>query len=607
MVDWLEQRFTLNNGWRCLLKVQTGALYPDTFAGDGVGFELPKGTIFPIEENRQFDKLPIGFTDATMVKYKVNLNTLDRGATTTAGYKQFVDGLAKGFAIDSSEEYRYNIFALYTDYGDDTLDEEDYLLHVVTAQKPTIERTFELNRPLQVGEIDTICLAKLVAETYTMTKCKEDYWTVFDEAAEAYSNASLYDFYKNSTNGIYNINFQDYFITRTYVKSLKTALDRIHWLLVLKIRSKIVQTNDNTGLYNFLFSVNLVNPFISLTLYDNEQDDNQQPNATARNYGDFGIVTRLELQSSPVQSIGGFLSENSSESPFRNYNNVWNYLQDLAEQLCTKAIFVYAGAPNIDIFIYPFYEQIANYNGVLDFLPFKYTYDANKIRVKFTQGSEAVRGCKVTMNKRGDDDLNEIDTSVSISIADNEYNLKSFIFNSQPDIPESENLKERYAGNIFKYVIYGSKLYVGTSNPMVRVGDKATVYFTASDYVTNSASAQAFFPVSSTQQTTLATLNRQRSGGIIHAVAQAITLIFGANGSGFIEFETFSEKVKAGDVIELTNVASYSTNTGGWINTPEGSGISFEYCIVTEVKRDFTTPNCRLTIKAFTFQPTGIV
>lgn len=588
-----RQDFRSPNGRRYRLIVQLGVYDLSTATGT---YDLPDGVIELSEIQSSFDKFPLGFTDALTVKYKLNYTPLERGVVTDFTLQDFVKAMSYGFYFDGTEYY-YNVFVLTSDRGNSALDYDEFHVEAVTGQRPTIERKYSLNKPLHINEIDTICLGKLVAETYTMNAMLTDYYSEYSEASETRTTVQPYDFYKDSSNGIANVNYQDYFVTYTYSKSAQLLLQRFIFLLTKKIYSKITQaTFDSSGINTLLFTTYGITPFEAVTFYTNDNTDNQQPTSTAISNSSLTVLTRLEIQESPIRSIGGFLSPASSESPFKNYNNVWNFFQDLSEQLCTKATFNYEFYDGLNVLVYPTFKKLLD-GGT-------YTYDARDFEVEFSQGGDSVRGCKITLNPRGSDDMKEYDNSSFLSIADNEYNLKNFIFNTQPDAPDTK-LIGRFGSNAFKYVIYGSKLYNQATSPMVRVGDKITITFGTGESVTSSSGPTSIFPIGNESEIANSIYRRQLAGGVIQGIARAIFLAFEANGNGFVEFEMFKEDVKVGDIITLTNTVSSDATIGGYIGTPSGASVSFANCIVTELVHEVVTE--KVKVKAFVYQPIGIV
>lgn len=607
-VNYLSD-FTTKNGWRYRLQIQLGVFDLASNSGD---YTLPLGAIELVEVQSSFDKFPIGFSDALTVKYKLNYTLLETGGTADNILKDFVRALSYGFYFDGTEYY-YNVFILTCDRGDGTKDYDEFAVEAITGQRPTIEREYKLNTPLIINEIDTICLGKLVAETYTMDMVLDDYYTEYSESSETRTTVQPYDFYKDGSNSIANVNYQDYFVTYTYTKSAQLVLQRILFLVTKKIYSKIKQdTFATTPIYNLLYLSYEVTPFEATTFYEIDNTDIQNPTGGGISNTSLTVITRLEIQESPIRSIGGFLSPNSGESPFNNYDNVWNFLQDLSEHLCTKTTFEYQRYDADNFICFVWHKKMLE--------PFSlsttpHEYDARGFEVTFNQGGDSVRGAKITVNGRGADDMKEYDNSSFLSIADNEYNLKNFIFNTQADAPE-KNLISRNGGNAFKYVIYGSKLYKQATSPMVRVADKITVTFGAGESVTTAALAgfafDSIFPITTEEQVQNRTYKRQISGGVIQGVARALQLAFEANGSGFVEFELFKDDfggagvpIKLGSIIELTNTVSTDATVGSFIGRPDGSAVSFANCIVTELAHELETE--KVKVKAFVYQSIGTV
>ncbi len=592
------QDFESPNGWRYRVRVQFGILDLTTGFDE---FELPEGVIQLAEVGFSYAKFPMGFSDATSVKYNINLSPLDGAFIVDLPYEEFANSLAQGFSFDGTD-YKYNVFILTSDKGNDTLAVADFPIVAITAQKPTIEREFELNKQLTITSIDTICLGKLVAETYTMEQLKDDYWTEYAEASVTRTIGNLSDFYKSGTEFVIQEGVQTVAPSAYFLASAQVVLQRFLFLLVKKIWSKITQeafSAVSSTIYTLLFTTREITPFEATTFYTTNADNDCLPTSTAVGSATLQVLTRYELRFTPFTPIGGFLHKVSSESPFRNYKNVWNFLQDLSEQGCTKAFFTYElqGTNNSNSMIVPNFEKILT--GAT------FVYDSRDFEIMYKQGSDAIRGTKLTTNARSVDDLSEFDNSSFLSSADNEYNLKNLIFNPMPDAPVKE-LIIRYLDYGVKQVLYGAKLYATASDPFIRVADKVKVTFGASDSVTTSATAPtAIFPLGNPEELRNKILERQLSGGLIQGLAKALTAIFGANGAGFIEItEMFRDDLKLGDIVELTNVnAGLGSNIEGWIRTPSGAGVSFARCVVTEIIHDVVTDKMKVT--AFAFQNIG--
>ncbi len=544
--------------------------------------DLEPNTIHLRSIENGFQDLPIGMPNALTAKYVLDIDVLEPyrpDDPQSVKRRELMFAVEKGYVF-ASNDYHFNVFYLYSDRLNGTLTESEYFVEAITMQRPNVVRKYELSKQKQLIEIDTVCAFKVAIENLSMDGLYTLYFNLYGSTDVTTQGNFNYEYWFGSDRWVRNTTpvGAPYDFELKYIDA-KLFLKRLLYLVSAWVILK-TKLPSPTDYEDYVFDDTNCNPFTAITFYTQTQNDDATPSNTA--VTNPFLLHTLERTGGGGAIIGGFFGEGSdrspsSESPFRNYKNVYNFLQDLAEHCCTIARPTFT-RNTLDEVVFR-----------LDFITLgggtnKGTYDIMQgEELVFEQGQDAIKGTKVTSIGRNEDDISEYENNLTFSIADNEYNVKEVIFNPQNDVPNDNAIfiGSAYSGGFGradKRIVYSNKLYYNTTiastNAYLKVADKYRISVDGSNYVTVTSDNE-LLPFASKEDVQIKLLRRQAQGSFQGAIAKFITECFKDAGSGFFTFTVLYE-----DFWNVYSIGDYLSGVGSQIENKEVDIPSGKFIIV---------------------------
>lgn len=420
--------------------------------------ELPEDSIVPIEMEYGYESYALGLPSAIAVRYKINVDTLKTVALEPLLFS-LVTGNTERASVYEIENagvspYWFNTFFLSSDRGNSPFQYAE----AVTALKDGTENRIEITKQFSTFEVDTICLIKTILETTPFAENWGNLTAVDDLGTSSYSTDGFMPSPIGENGGKSRVEFATnrnvkelHFATSTFnqatwtnprYKTLENWIESLYvycrkrFVYGARGRASAVATTSNGTGYTDRDMFKAVT-FYKQKLTADLDGDTASSVAVASLY----MMTRRTgtVGSTSGVIVEGSYGKRSESSPASRYDNVYDYLVDLAEGMGVKFhlwSFGTVATAGLGITV----------TKLLDPVYSEKTIDISKMHeLNFTLGYKSLSKVRTSTHKRGSSDVTDHEARLAESRLGETYHIKKIPINTNGNYSEFGHWRSRMA------------------------------------------------------------------------------------------------------------------------------------------------------------------